>query len=99
MGHEFTLTVSSPPDVNVVATIGVPGAEGPTGPAGPAGGSLTHVQSVASTVWTVPHTLGHNPNVAVAVAGVDVMADVEWVTTTRVDIRFTTPTVGEAYLS
>lgn len=58
----------------------------------------THVQSVALSVWTIPHTFNRVPDVTVYVGGVLRLAEVEASITTVV-ISFPVPTSGIAILS
>lgn len=83
---------------------GPPGADGPQGPAGPpgSGGDLnyTHVQIAASTLWSVTHNLGKFPSVTVIDSGnTEVIGDVSYLTNNSLEILFTVPFSGTAYLN
>lgn len=84
-------------------SVGPQGPAGPAGPAGPVGatgGSYTHNQSTASTIWTITHNLGFNPNVTVvASSGGVVEGDTFWPSINTVTITFSAAFSGVAYLS
>ena len=60
-----------------------------------------HVQSTASTVWTINHNLGFNPNVtAVDSAGTEIWpGDVIYLSANQLQLTFSAAVGGEAYLS
>lgn len=56
-------------------------------------------QSAAASTWTINHNFGFKPTVAVfSVGGVEVVADVQHITSNQVQINFSTPTAGFARL-
>ena len=60
----------------------------------------THTQAVASDTWTVVHGLGKYPAVTVVDTARDVViGDVEYLDTNTVELRFTAPFSGWAYLN
>lgn len=67
---------------------------------GSGGGFHLHTQAAPSTVWTITHTLGYRPNVAVADAdGNQIDAAIAWPTTSTVTVSLSAATSGTAYLS
>jgi hypothetical protein len=59
-----------------------------------------HVQSSASSTWTVNHNLGFRPNVSVkTVGGVEVFVEVLHASINQVIIYFDTPIAGIANFS
>lgn len=67
---------------------------------GAAAASYVHVESPASDEWVIPHNLGFR-YVAVQIVsdtGNAVIADVDWVSTTRVDLIFSQPVAGTAII-
>jgi hypothetical protein len=72
-------------------------------PIGPAAGSdahYVHDQSVASAVWTVAHNLGKHPSVSVVdTSGREVTGEVEHVDANNVELTFSAPFSGTAYLN
>ena len=61
----------------------------------------SHTQSIADTVWTVTHELGYYPAGVYAedAAGDELDGDVEYVSTSRLTITFTTAVAGLARVS
>lgn len=73
--------------------------QGPPGPQGPSGSSVgyTHIQSVASTVWTVNHNLGFVPSVSVQSAGgVEVEASIQHTSNNQFLVYFESEYMGKA---
>jgi hypothetical protein len=96
------------PVINVAeATVGLQGPPGPQGPAGapgvsPTGADLhaTHLQAVASAVWTIEHNLGKRPSVVVIdSAGDQVEGMVAYLDANNLMITFSAAFGGEAYLN
>lgn len=62
--------------------------------------SYTHRQATPATTWTVIHNLGFRPNVAIVdSAGTEVIGDVDYLDDNTVQLHFSVPFAGEAYLS
>ena len=58
-----------------------------------------HTQPTLALVWTVVHNLGRYPSVTVSDTGNNsVIADVHYVDFNQLEITFTAPTAGRAYL-
>lgn len=88
-----------PAEYPVPGPAGPPGPQGPPGPSGSSSG-LTHTHSVLEATWTIPHTLGYNPNVTIEDSGgSDVLVDVSYPNLTTVVVSFIVPMTGTAYLS
>lgn len=78
--------------------LAVPGPQGPPGPAG-VGGAIVHTQASPLATWTIPHTLGRRPAVAVYLdSGEEVEADVT-VSNVSVTVTFASPVSGVALLT
>lgn len=86
------------------------GPQGPPGPQGPqgipgapgSGGDLnyTHIQIAATTLWSVIHNLGKFPSVTVIDSGDnEVIGDVLYLSNNSLEISFTVPFSGTAYLN
>lgn len=59
-----------------------------------------HVQSSPSAVWAVAHNLGKRPSVMVVDTALTVVdGDIEYVDDNHVEITFSAPFAGEAYLN
>lgn len=62
--------------------------------------SYTHTQDVPSDTWMINHSLGYNPNVAVVDStGAVVVGDLEYVSISKIVVRFNGGFAGKAYLS
>ena len=60
----------------------------------------THNQSSSSASWVITHNLGKYPSVAVQdSAGTDVVGEVEYNTTQKLTITFSSAFSGTAYLN
>jgi hypothetical protein len=59
---------------------------------------LTYTQSIPSTLWTIPHNLGHDPSVTIVIGGQLVSGDVTYPNPNLVTIAFATPQAGIAQL-
>lgn len=96
--------VNGTPIINTVTSgtgpAGAPGADGADGIDGIDGGSETHdFTGSPATLHQITHALSYLPNVAVTVAGVTVIAQVEYVNATRIDIRTASASEPIVYLS
>jgi hypothetical protein len=88
---------------NVVTVVAV----GTQGPAGAGDLNLIHTQSVASSTWQVTHNLGKYPSVSVVdTSETEVVGKViykDWdsgnTSTTKLQILFTAPFAGKAFLN
>lgn len=79
---------------------GADGPPGPQGPPGPGGAGETHQQQVASAVWSIPHSLGYFPAVTVFdTTGDEIVGAIKHITVALVEITFSAPVSGVAYLS
>lgn len=78
------------------------GQRGPAGPSGPPGAILTyvHIQVDPTVVWSIQHSLGRYPSVTVVdSAGAVVIGDVHYLTDQTVQVSFSSPFAGRAYLN
>lgn len=78
---------------------GIQGAVGPPGPSAP---TLRFVfdQAVPSSVWTINHTLGGFPAVAIVdSANTVVYGMIEYIDSTQVTVTFSAPFSGKAFLT
>lgn len=72
------------------------------GGGGSGGGDLhlTFIQSMASATWTINHSLGKNPSVVVVDdSDVEIIGDIEYVTSNQIVIRFSEAITGKVYLN
>lgn len=60
---------------------------------------MTYVQAIPSSVWTIQHTLGYEPNVSIIVGGEEVDAEVDYPNISVVVITFGIPVAGTARLT
>lgn len=59
-----------------------------------------HTQSTPSATWTITHTLGGKPSVMVVdSASTVVIGEVSYISNSQVEVSFTTPFSGYAYLT
>ena len=84
--------------------VGPPGPAGPPGPTGPPSGtgdlSYTFTQMSAQTHWHIVHNLGKFPDVVVVDSGgTTVVGDVTYIDVNTVDLNFSAPFGGVAYLN
>lgn len=71
-----------------------------SGPPGPSGGSVAITQSAPLSTWVLTHGLGYYPSVHIIDSlGRTVIAPVSYPTLQTVQITFTAPFSGTAYLS
>lgn len=62
--------------------------------------SYTHVQTVASALWTVTHNLGYRPNVTVVdSAETQIIPGMNYLDENSLELSFTGMTAGKAYCS
>ena len=63
--------------------------------------AYTHVQGVAASDWHIEHDLGYRPGgiVIIDTAGTTVEGDVEHIDENVLELHFTAPFTGNAYLS
>jgi hypothetical protein len=81
---------------------GAVGPQGPPGPVGPSAPTLRFVfdQAVPSSFWTINHSLGGFPSVAVVdSANTVVYGMIEYVDSTQVTVTFSAPFSGKAFLT
>jgi hypothetical protein len=82
---------------NVIVT--APGPQGPPGVFNPGDIAYTHVQSTASTTWTINHNLGFNPTAVVLdSAGTQCEGTFSYPTVNQMIITFTAAFTGTAYV-
>ena len=75
---------------------GAPGALGLQGQSGlDASAVYLHTQSSPLALWTINHNLGIKPQVLVTVGGVEVEADITFVSMNSLQINFSSPVAGE----
>lgn len=75
-------------------------AAGPQGPAGPSGAGYTHIQSIASTTWTINHNLGYRPSVEILDSGSqEIEGDVSHPTVNQTVVTLSPATAGTARLN
>lgn len=85
--------------------LGPVGPSGPTGPAGPPGDSIlansfVFDQGTPSSIWTVIHNLGFHPAVTVVDSGGnEVEGHTTYISVNELQISFTLPFGGKAFLS
>jgi hypothetical protein len=76
------------------------GRQGPPGVGGVSGSTFEHIQSVASSTWTINHNLGFRPNVSVTtMGGAEVLAEVLHISVNQTQITFDSPLAGIANFS
>lgn len=87
--------------VGEVGPRGPQGIQGEIGPPGPPTLSFyRHSQAFASALWVVDHDLSYPPSVTVVdSAGTVLLADVTYLDDFHIQIEFSAPTAGYAYLS
>lgn len=88
------------PDVKVIYFPFVPETGGPVAeePVTAATG-LTYTPPTAMAIWTIPHTLGYEPDVSIIIDGEEVDADVDYPNNSVVVINFGVPVTGTARLT
>jgi hypothetical protein len=110
---EIELTVDIAPDVIILASGGIgplgppgpPGPNGPTGPQGPMGPvgmdqTYTYSQVSALSTWDIIHNLNKYPSVTVVdTGGSEIIPNVVYMSSNEVQLFFSNPTSGKAYLN
>jgi hypothetical protein len=92
---EITLEV-----IGEVGPRGIQGIQGEIGPPGPPPAFYRHHQTSASDQWLIQHDLPYRPAVTIVdSAGTVLIADVVYVDDLNVQVGFSAPTAGYAYLS
>ena len=77
---------------------GVPGDPGTPGT--PGGAGYEHTQSSAASTWTVTHNLGRHPSVTVVdSAGTEIDAELQYVSTNQLILKFGFSFAGKAFLN
>jgi hypothetical protein len=99
----ITIIENNQKPVLVIRPVAQPGPKGEMGVPG-AGFNFIHLQSVAQTVWTVPHNLGGYPNVTAAqLSGVDdwevIEGDVLYLDANTIQLTFSAAVSGRAFCS
>ena len=62
--------------------------------------TYTHDQTVASDIWVINHLMKKHPSVAVVLAdGTKVFGNVSYISENTLEIRFSKPIQGKAYLN
>jgi hypothetical protein len=90
------ITVS--PVINQI-TVASPGPQGPAGAFQPSDIAYTHVQAVASAVWTINHNLGFNPTAVVLdSSGTQCEGTLSYPTLNQMVITFSSAFTGNAYV-
>lgn len=101
-------SVNPPPPIIIGpgqgGSIGAQGVQGTQGLQGPIGitpvVSYRHIQGISSAVWAVNHNLGFYPNVTVEdSAGTIVEGDIDYIDQNSLQLTFSSPFSGYAYLS
>jgi hypothetical protein len=98
---EETASVVIQPGEEVVVLVQDVGMQGPPGPPGiPGGTRYTHVQIEASALWLIQHDLGYKPQVTVVdSADTKVYGDIHYLNDNQLEIGFTAPFSGKAYVA
>lgn len=79
--------------------MGDAGPQGPPGPSGALGNTITFRQDTPASVWTIVHSLGTFPSVTVLDStGAQVMGDLSYLDGNTVQLIFSAPFSGVAYL-
>lgn len=86
--------------VSVVSLRGAQGVAGPPGPVGgPGGKNLTFTQNIPSEYWAVNHNFGYHPSVTtIDPSGKIIEGDVTYLDLDNLEIYFSEPLIGSAYL-
>lgn len=104
-GLSLTGPTGSAGSIGPTGPIGLSGDIGPTGsvgPTGPAGSDLhyVHNQAVVSNTWSVTHNLGKFPSITVIdSSGTEIEGAIAYVNINSVQISFSAPFSGVAYLN
>lgn len=79
---------------------GIQGIQGEKGDKGDIGGVYEHNQTAVSSVWTINHDLGYNPNVTIVDSGGSVIEAELWYNNfNSLEVRLSHGMSGKAYLS
>lgn len=79
---------------------GLTGPQGATGPSGTGDSRYVHSQGAPSDTWTITHNLGKFPSVTVVDSGDNtVIGDVQYIDSNTVQVAFSVPFGGKAYLN
>lgn len=79
---------------------GPQGPTGPTGPMGPSGGAaLIHDQQVASDHWVIAHPTGYPSVTVIDSSGTQCFGEIVYTSDTQIDIYFTAPFSGKAFMN
>jgi len=85
--------------VSPIVEVTAPGPHGPPGTINPTDVAYTHVQAVASAIWTINHNLGFNPTAVVLdSAGTMCEGSFSYPTINQLIITFTGAFTGTAYV-
>ena len=100
-GVQITVTEESmEPCIQITVVEGDPVEVSVVGPDNSSLFAYHHVQGVSSTVWAIRHGLGWYPNVTTMDSGGSVThGELTHETKTRLQIEFSAPISGNAYLS
>ena len=61
---------------------------------------FVHTQSSASTEWVITHTLGGRPSITIVdSAGTVVYGEIQYLSNTQIEVSFSAPFSGYAYLT
>jgi hypothetical protein len=96
--NQVTLVFGSPTTGTAYLNPGNPG-DGSTPGGGGSVSSYVHIQSVTALTWSVVHDLNRYPSVTISDLFDDVViADVRYISLNELQITFTAPSAGRAYL-
>jgi len=88
------LTVKAVEMTPVVIEVGI------EGPQGPVGKTYVHDQQAASAKWVIRHELNMHPSVTIVdSAGSYVIGDVRYLDANTLEVTFSAPFAGKAYLN
>lgn len=74
-------------------------SSGPVGPRG-TGSGYSHTQASASDIWTINHNLGYRPSAQTFnVGGIEVLGEVQHISSNQLTVTFNTAIAGTARLS
>lgn len=95
------INVTKGDSIVAITRDGLQGPAGPPGPPGPAGGeTYVHTQSASATTWTISHNLSRYPSITVVdSAGTVVIGAAHYVDTNTVELSFSSPFQGKAFLN
>jgi hypothetical protein len=97
---QTTVIVGAPGNavsVTNAGPVGPPGVQGPPGDADLMGYNYT--QSSASDLWVINHNLGYKPSIQTfTVGGLEVVGEVQHISTNQTNVEFISPLAGFARL-